>query len=447
MVLFKKVTTLKSVVVIGGGFAGLAATVKLTELGHQVTLIERRQILGGRAFSITDPVTGDTIDNGQHLFMKCYWATLHLLKTLGTHENIVFQNEFHLEYRHPSTGATTLRFPKYLPAPLNVLVGFLRFKAVTMKDIVPLAKLKPELKKTLPPHLSVAQWLTQCKQTTRLQEVFWNPLCLAALNQMPHQAPAQHLQTVLNEAFFSSADGSLLGYARMGLSNLLFDQAKSYLTTHNQTLELGVYAKKLEVTSPQKVRLHLSNGHIYSPDMIISALPPHALAKILPMDPFADLLHLLISYRPSPILSVNLWYDRPTLDKPIIGMLGTKMEWAFHKASLYQNHDKASQGHITLIASAAHQLAQMPHKDIAEWAHQEFQSVVPEAQKAVLQHARVICEHRATQTLPLGQIPPHTQTHHPQLLLAGDWVNTGLPATIESAVRSGFQAAEIVDKT
>lgn len=438
---------MKNVVVLGGGFAGLAATIKLTELGHKVTLVERRQNLGGRAFSITDPTTGDTIDNGQHLFMKCYWATLHLLKTLGAHDNIVFQDEFQLEYRHPINGIATLRFPKYLPAPLNVLAGFLRFKAVTFKDIMPLGKLKPELKKTLPSTLSVAQWLTQCKQTTHLQDVFWNPLCLAALNESPHQASAQHLQAVLNEAFFSSSDGSLLGYARVGLSNLLFAKAKSYFFEHDQTLNLGCHVKKLDVASPQKIILHLSNGHALSPDAVISALPPQALSQILPTDHFADLLQHLTLFRPSPILSVNLWYDRPTLTKPMIGMLGTKMEWAFHKKSLYQEYDHASQGHITLIASAARQLAKMPHKEVIELAHQEFQSVVPAAKQAVLQHARVICEHRATQTLPLGKSPPTAQTHHPKLILAGDWVNTGLPATIESAVRSGFQAANLADKT
>jgi squalene-associated FAD-dependent desaturase len=437
----------KSVVVLGGGFAGLAAAIKLTQLGHRVRLVERRQTLGGRAFSFTDPTTGDTVDNGQHLFMKCYHATLELLETLGAHEDIVFQDEFQIEFRHPKEGVSTLRFSKSLPPPLNVLVGFLRFKAVGLRDVLSLRKMNAELRKDLPITLSVTQWLTQCKQTKRMQEVFWNPLCLAALNESPNQASAKHLQAVLVEGFFSSSDGALLGYSQVGLSNLLSAKAQAFLKKSDQTLNLGLSATQIEVSSAQKVRVHFANGQIHAPDAVICALPPQALSTLLRQDPFSDLLQRLSKYRPSPILSVNLWYDRPCLESPLVGMLGTQMEWAFNKAQLYGQHDQASQGHMTLIASAARALAKIPHKDLISLAHREFQSVSPLATSATLLHGRVICEHRATQTLPLGEYAPQTKTRHPNLLLAGDWVDTGLPPTIESAVRSGFNAANMVHQT
>lgn len=438
---------MKNILVLGGGFAGLAATVKLTELGHKVTLVERRQKLGGRAFSFTDPTTGDTVDNGQHLFMRCYHATLELLQLLGVHDNLVFQDEFKIEFRHPQKGISTLRIPKNLPTPSNVLAGFLRFGSVGLKDILPLRKLKSELQKDLPLDLSVAQWLTHCKQTEQMQQAFWNPLCLAALNEQPAQASAKHLQAVLIEGFFSSSNGAHLGYSKLGLSNLLVDAAQKYLIQNNQTLNLGLLAKQLEIQPSNKLAVHFNHGEVQTPDAIICALPPHMLQNVLPSTGFESLSHQLARYRPSPILSVNLWFDRPCLEAPIIGMLGTQMEWAFNKSKLYGTHDQASPGHITLIASAARHLAQHPHSHLIQLAHQELQSVEPQVHSATLQHARVICEHRATQTLPLGEVPPTTQTTHPNLLLAGDWVDTGLPATIESAVRSGFEAANLIHQT
>ena len=138
---------MKQVTVIGSGFAGLAATIRLCEAGLPVTLLERRQHIGGRTFSFTDPVTGDTVDNGQHLFMRCYRETRDLLKRIGAQEDLVFQSHFKINFRHPITGSSQLAFPSFLPAPLNLLLGFLRFKEVGWRDIVPLRALKTELKK------------------------------------------------------------------------------------------------------------------------------------------------------------------------------------------------------------------------------------------------------------------------------------------------------------
>jgi len=438
---------MKSVVVLGGGFAGIAAAVRLTELGHRVRLVERRQKLGGRAFSFTDPTTGDTVDNGQHLFMKCYHATLELLDTLGAKQDVVFQDQFRIEFRHPKEGSSVLFFPKYLPAPLNVLAGFLRFKWAGLRDILPLHRMKPALEDELPLTLSVAQWLDQCRQTKQLQEVFWNPLCLAALNEQAELASARHLQAVLREGFFASSDGALLGYSRLGLSNLISTKAETFLKTQNQTIDLGLTAKKIEISASHNLTLHFSNDRPISPDAVICALPPQSLSEVLPLDAMGDLHNRLGTYRPSPILSVNLWFDRPCLNTPLIGMLGTSMEWAFSKQLMYEQHDKASQGHISLIASAARSLSRIPHKDLIRLALQEFQSVEPLAREAKLQNARVICEHRATQTLPLGDPPIQARTPHPNLVLAGDWIDTGIPATLESAVRSGFNAANIVHQS
>lgn len=434
---------MKKVVILGGGFAGIAAAVRLTELGHQVTLIERRQKLGGRAFSFKDPSTGDSVDNGQHLFMKCYEETTKLLKTLDVDHLVRYQDEFHIEFRSPTTGVSHLKFPRQLPPPFHILFGFLRFRPLSLQDVFALRKLKTQLHNPLPPTLSVSNWLSNCNQTPNMQDVFWRPLCLAALNEVPERASAKFLQAVLKEAFFSRSDGALMGYSQVGLSSLIGTPATTYLKEKKQTVLYGQSASELELSQSNSISIRTNTGETISPDILISAVPPHALAALLPNGYTPELTKCLARFQPSPILSVNLWYDRPTLKAPLIGLLNTQMEWAFNKKHIYGDRDQASTGHITLLASAAKDLAKLPHQELTQIAQKEFESIEPSARSANLEQARVVCEHRATQTLPLGLLSPPTKTKHPRFFLAGDWVDTGLPQTIEGAVRSGFNAAEL----
>ena len=434
---------MKEVTIIGGGFAGLSAAVRLCKAGVPVRLLERRQTLGGRAFSFTDAVTQDTVDNGQHLFMKCYWATLDFLKHIGAHDDVVFQPNFQIDFRRPKQDPFKLSFPSFLPSPLNLLVGFLKFGAIHWTDVVPLGYLKRELKKELAANLSVDQWLDRCKQKPRMREAFWDPLCLAALNEKPQNASAQHLQTVLREAFFGQSDGALLGYSQKGLSGLFVDRAEDFITRHGGTIEYGVAIESIDATT-KTLGLVLRSGIQYQTETCIAAIPPPALAKLISAQIFPDLHRTLHHYIPSPILSINLWFDRPIMQEPLCGLIGTKMEWVFNKSALYQKHDRASPGQVTLVASAARELVKCSDQDLITLAISELNQTYPDSQSASLRHAKVIREHTATFTLPLKHRAPSTQTAHANLLLAGDWTNTGLPATIESAVRSGYAAADAI---
>lgn len=431
---------MKRIAIIGGGFAGLAAAVRLCDAGCPVVLLERRQQLGGRAFSFADPATGDTIDNGQHLFMKCYRDTLDFLARIGARDDIAFQPQFDIDFRHPTRGASNLRFPSALPAPLNLLLGFLRFRAIRWSDIPPLRKINAALHKALDPCLSVHAWLDQCDQKPRMRAAFWHPLCLAALNQRPQQARACHLQAVLREAFWQ-ADGACLGYANRGLSTLVAHRAREYICNRGGEIHFGT---AITAIAPARtgIQLRTRSEKVYKPEACIAAVPPLPLARLLPVTPFAKLRHTLCQYEPSPILSVNLWFDRPIMHAPMCGLLGTTMEWVFDKAAIYGDGDHAS--HLAMVASAAHHLMHQPNRDLIALACKDLYRVFSESQRANLLRATAIRERAATSTLPLAHTPPKTHTSHPQLFLAGDWTGTGLPATIESAVRSGHAAADAV---
>ncbi|MCY3680447.1 MAG: hydroxysqualene dehydroxylase HpnE [Gemmatimonadetes bacterium] len=434
---------MKRVTIIGGGFAGLAAAVRLCDAGYSVTLLERRQQLGGRTFSFTDPVTGDTVDNGQHLLMKCYRETLDFLDRIGARDNVVFQPRFRIDFRHADGGAYTLRFPSFLPVPLNLLSGFLRFGAVHWTDIPPLRKVVAELHKDLDTGLTVDAWLDDCGQKPRMREAFWDPLCIAALNQRPQNASARYLQAVLREAFLGESDGARLGYARTGLSGLFENRAWEYISKRDGEVLCGKAVTSI-VPASSGVRIHTRSGDVIDTDMCIAAVPPLQLARMICGKTFAELYHTLCQYEPSPIFSVNLWFDRSIMREPMCGLLGTTMEWVFNKSVLYGNYDRASEGFLTMVASAAHHLLHMSNEDLVDLSCRELHQVFPESRRAELLHAKVICEHAATCALPLSYCVPKTQTSHLRLFLAGDWTDTGLPPTIEGAVRSGYAAADAI---
>ena len=166
-----------------------------------------------------------------------------------------FQPEFRIDFRHADDGAYTLRFPSFLPVPLNLLWGFLRFGAVRWTDIPPLRKVVAELHKELDARLMVDAWLDHCGQKPRMREAFWDPLCIAALNQRPQNASARYLQAVLREAFLGEPDGARLGYARTGLSGLFENRAREYISKRGGEVQCGKAVTSIAPAS-SGIRIH-----------------------------------------------------------------------------------------------------------------------------------------------------------------------------------------------
>ena len=434
---------MRHLIIIGGGFAGLAAGVRLAESGNcVVSLFERKKHLGGRAYSFTDRATGDTVDNGQHLFMKCYLKTREFLETIGTGDRLRFQRQFRLDFIHPDLGRTALTFPRLLPPPLNLLAGFMRYRPVDVGDVVRLHRVRTALKAPTPPGLTVNDWLEDCKQSPSIRQAFWDPLCIAALNQQPHAAPAAQLKAVLNQAFFGRSDSTVMGYAGVGLSAMYTGAASAFIQRHGGICHIGDAAGELHVTHNDKIRIRLRSGTVVAADAAICAITPPALSRLLPKG-FEDLKARLKTFYPSPILSVNLWFKRPILNRPFVGLLKGHMDWVFSKPMLYDGRDRASPGHVTLVASAADGLVDQPDERLVEIALRDLHTFLPETRIIPLEHHLVVRERQATFALPRGHSPPPNRTAAPSVFIAGDWTDTGLPATVESAVESGYRAAAL----
>lgn len=429
------------VIIVGGGFAGLAAGVRLAERGTcVVNLFERRKRLGGRAYSFTDRATGDTVDNGQHLFMKCYHRTREFLETIGTGERLRFQEKFRLDFLHPDLGHAALRFPRRLPPPLNLLAGFIRYGPVNVGDVVRLRRVRAALAAPPQSGVTVHDWLEECGQSPAIRRAFWDPLCVSALNQRPDAAPAAHLTSVLKLAFLGSADATLMGYPGVGLSAMYTDAARNFINRRGGACHVGEAAAQLRVAEDGQIRIRLKSGPVVTADAAICAITPPALSRLLP-EGLADLKIRLNAFYPSPILSVNLWFRSPVLDMPFVGLLTGRMDWIFNKPLLYNGRDNASPGHVTLVASAAGSLVDLPDERLLDIALGDLHRFLPETRNIALERHLVVRERHATFALPAGHAPPPNRTAAPGLYVAGDWTDTGLPATVESAVESGYRAA------
>ena len=429
---------------IGGGFSGLAAGVRLSEQGKQVILIERRRFLGGRAYSFLDPQTGDTVDNGQHLFMGCYRHTIAFLDKIGCLDKLGFQDRTKVDFLDRTNGLISFECPP-LPPPLNVVGGLFRLKGLTAGDKLRALRVGRAIRSNGKGEgYTVAEWLDSLGQSSNIKERFWYPMAVATLNETPDRASAEMLKVVLREAFGRSEESSRIGIARVGLSELYTEGAKRFIEDRGGEVRCGLPVRELIVDQDRIAAALLSNGERIEADSFISAVTHNALLDILPgrlsRGEFAGLARL----GTSPIISVNLWFDRPVFDREFAGLLGTRIQWLFNK-DLIVKGSRAS-NHIAIIISAARGFVEWTKKELTGLALEELAGLLPETRSASLLHVTVVKEPEATisHTLLSDSLRPGPRTSIPNLFLAGDWTATGLPATIESAVLSGHIAADLV---
>jgi hydroxysqualene dehydroxylase len=227
----------RPVLIIGGGFAGLAAAVDLAEAGRRVLLLERRSFLGGRAYSFTDKTTGDTIDNGQHLMMGCYHRTFRFLEKIGSLDKLKFQPnpqvDFLQEEANGSVTRASFKCPR-LPAPLHLLGGLARLKTIGWGDRlralgVGLAVRMLDGHRDRLAEITVREWLDSLGQSERIQLRFWGPMALATLNEAPEVASADMFARVIELGFLRTKSDSAMVISRVGLSDLYTRQAQGFI--------------------------------------------------------------------------------------------------------------------------------------------------------------------------------------------------------------------------
>ena len=436
--------------IIGGGFAGLAAGVALAEAGKRVCVLEQKPHLGGRARSFRDPTTGSVIDNGQHLFMGCYHSTIQFLKTIGTLDKLDFQPRLSVPFLDRDGRLTRLDCPE-LPSPWHLLLGVLRSGSFTFRQKLEVLRLGSDLRtagrKSSPGESeTVTAWLSRRGQSEGLQRNFWDLLCIAAMNEDPRIASARLFERVLRLALFSSPADSRLGIARVGLSECYTAAATAFIESRGGSVQTGRNVKQFVIADGVCRGVDLGEGGVLESEIVISAVPWPQFASLLP----GDLLRSepvftgALALRPAPIISINLWFDGPVTDLEFVGLRGTQVQWLFDKSRILGAKDHC----IALVLSGAHEHVSRSKEELLAIALQELKGMLPAVRNAKLLHSLVIKERFATFSASpqAEQMRPHSRTPIQGLFLAGDWTATGLPATIEGAVQSGYTAANEVLK-
>ena len=437
------------VVIIGGGLSGLAAAVDLASRGARVALFERSPKLGGRCYSTIDKKTGDVVDNGQHVLLGAYRHTLQYLETIGTRSFLKHEPALSLLFHHPDKGIVALKVGS-LPRPFHLTAGMLQFKALSLKERrqllnvgVALTRWNQNREKELS-LLTVRQWLQQLHQSEAAMNALWSPLAVSIMNEQPDRASAVLLARSLRAAFLGTKSDSAVLLPTVGQTELYVNGAVELLKRSKAHVCVNAAVGSIDIARGVMKGVTLKDGTHHAADAVISAVPHFGLRGIVPEQwrselPFANGSR----FESSPIISFHLWYDANVPEFDFIGLIGGRVQWLFNKRRIMGGGQNRP-AYLSAVISGAHEFIDLSAQNLVSIAVEDVRRVIPSCNPAALVHSVVIKEKRATfsPTNEVESLRPSTETPVKGLYLAGDWTNTGLPATIEGAVMSGVHAAQ-----
>jgi squalene-associated FAD-dependent desaturase len=405
--------------------------VELARHDVEVTVFERSRTLGGRARVVRKH--DQTIDNGQHLLIGAYTELTRLLRLTGVPTRQI--KNLPLTLHIP--GQICLRAAA-LPAPLHLLMGLVRANGLDWSERFAIVALLRYLKRRrfqLSAEMTVTGLLTDCRQPFRLRNLLWEPLCLAALNTPPHEASAQIFANILRDTLAAaSATASELLIPRVDLSELFPVPAARYLATRNGNILTG---NAITAVTPKNAGFLLAGapGHRIWQQVVIATAPYHAATLLRSTEACPDLAVQIAALPSEAITTVTLAFG-PGVDlpAPMIGLTDGPAQWAF---DLGQSGN--SKGLVAAVISV--------HRSGSKGRDDLIPAVLAQLERALgcslpAPHwTRIITEKRATIACRPGVIRPGITTPLPGLWLAGDYIESEYPATLESAVRSGVQCA------
>ena len=413
------------VAIIGAGYAGLAAAVELAAAGIGVDVFEASRTLGGRARAIE--IDGMTLDNGAHILAGAYTETLRLMDVVGAPATGLLRLPLHLEF----PGAFRLHAPR-LPAPLHLAWALLRAHGLAWRDkLAAFAFMRRQQRAAfrLPADTTVGALLAAEPEATR--RFLWEPLCLAALNTAPARASAQIFLNVLRDSLAGTRAASDLLLPTVDFSSLFPEPAARFVEARGGRVLRGTRIDRVR----RAASAYVLDGLAEYSKVIVAVAPYHLPALLSELPELATTIAQVEQLGWEPIVTCYLAYPEfVRLPQPMIGVLGGTAQWLFDRG---QTHGQP--GVIAAVISASRRHREIEAGALADEIHAEIGRIVPAPPLPLW--TRVVTEKRATFACTPGVPRPLTLTPLPGLLLAGDFVASDYPATIEGAVRSGGAAA------
>ena len=422
----------KKVIVIGGGFAGLSTAAYLAKNNFKVTLLEASPKLGGRAYSFLDKESNTFIDNGQHILMGCYYETLKFLSLIGAKENFYFQKRLEVNFVKEGFKILPLKsFPLFYP--INLLIGLLRFEAISFADRLSLLKLFLKLPFYSANNflgLTIDEWLKKENQSENVKNAFWKILAVGALNTGIEKASAKIFIDILKQIFLKGNNSATIILPKYGLSESYCKNSEEYIVKNGGEIILSEPVEKIIISDKKITELHSSNKVFLDFDYVISAIPAFALNRLID----GENNFVFLNFQYSSILNIHIWLMQNVIPDGFFVLINSPLHWVFNKET-----------HLNIVISDANELVNKSDEDLIEMVKDEMKKFFL-LDSELISTYKIIKEKRAT-FIPSNEIihkRPAQKTQIKNLILAGDWVNTGLPSTIESAVKSGRVAADLV---
>lgn len=432
------------VAVVGGGLAGLAAALSCADAGAEVVLLESRPRLGGATWSFTRK--GRSYDNGQHVFLRCCTAYRAFLDRLGVDGSVRLQPRLDVPVLagsgHGAARARLRRSPR-LPAPLHLAPALARYRHV---PLVQRARLLPAVLalRSVDPRAAAsdeetfAHWLAAHGQGERALSSLWDLITLPTVNLPASEASLSMAAKVFRTGLLEQADAADLGWSEVPLDELHGDAAARTLAGSGAEVRLR---QPVAGVLPRVggVSVHLASGEAVEADAAVVAVPHDGVGALLPAGTL-DHQDELAALGTSPIVNVSVVLDRAVTDDPVFAVLDSPLQWVF-------DHTGASgtgSGQVLVVSlSAATDALGRPSADLVAEVVAELRRLLPRAAHAEVVDAVVSRQGAATFRAAPGsaKLRPGTSTSHPRLFVAGAWTDTGWPATMEGAVRSGTAAA------
>ena len=432
----------KQVLILGAGLSGLSSAVHLVSNGFKVTILEKRHFAGGRTFSFSQKFWPYLIDNGPHVMLGCYKTMIELLKITGGEKDLKSQLKLTVPFYQPNQKVAVLKASP-LPAPLDMLFGVLGFKLLKWQQKISVIRIFFHLDKLTESEdmdlLSATDWLTANHQDAGIIDLFWRPLILATLNANPDQVSFLQLFRILKIGFLSGKENSRMIFFPEGLTGTLINPALEWLKERGCKIEYRHKVESLHISNNRIKEVKTSRTSYDSFDCLICALPFGSLKELLIR---SDLLvrsnlNRIKNFKSGAIINFHFWYQGKLMDEPFAAFQNLTHQW------LFVNRTIKNTTHYTIVVSGAENLLSQSKQKIIETFFSDLKVTFPRFNPENVEHFSLATEKNATLicTPNVEKERPDTGPYLSNLFLAGDWTQTGLPPTMESAALSGKLAA------